>query len=77
MRVTYYGVQGQVRMVYLNIDVYNTKGKLVTLEHHEKAVVNPVTGFVSNSDYGQYHTVAIINLAPGEYLEWDKDAERS
>ena len=78
MRITYYGAQGQVRMVYLNVSTYSVKGKLVELERHEPAAIDATTGFkLNNYDFGQYHTVAIISLAPGEYLEWGKDAERS
>ena len=63
MRVTYIGATGTIRMVYLNVARYDIKTN------------GAVELWFRCCD--KYSTLALINLAPGEYLEWSKDAERS
>ena len=79
MRVTYLGEQGNVRKVYTNIAMYNMKSvntvELVHIIKHAQPVPD-VIGKEYMRTYDQYGTVAIIHLAPGEYLEWSADAER-
>jgi len=85
MRVTYIGATGTVRMVYLNVAMYNRKGEhlveLLSVERWQdtengKAIIKD--GLAPNFRCcDHYSTMALINLAPGEYLEWSKDAERS
>jgi hypothetical protein len=79
MRVTYFSAQGAIRMVYLNVDMYNVKDngliELTRIVKHAEPVPD-VIGKAYMRSFDQYGTVAIINLAPGEYLEWTDDAER-
>jgi hypothetical protein len=85
MRVTYYSAQGAVRMVYLNVTNSRTvRENIVELQgttrwqdtENGKAILAAGT-VASYRCYDQYYTIALIHLAPGEYLEWSKDAERS
>jgi hypothetical protein len=85
MRVTYFGATGTIRMVYLNVAMYGMKGEhvvelLVTEKWVDKSPTidpngNLPTAYFKTFDH--YSTLVLINLAPGEYLEWSKDAERS
>ena len=85
MIVTYFGTKGNVRMVYLNVASYIMKPKgvveLLSVEHWQntengKAIIE--SGNVGSFNcHDSYKTMALINLAPGEYLEWGNDAERS
>ena len=79
MRVTYFGEQGNVRKVYTNIaalTMYDMKTvELVHIIKHAQPVPD-VIGKEYMRTYDQYGTVAIIHLAPGEYLKWSADAER-
>lgn len=76
MKVTYVGQQSQIRMVYLNICGYNVNSsstvelRRATLWQNKEVstVISPTF-----SNYTKYSTVAIINLAPGEYLDWSED----
>jgi hypothetical protein len=77
MRVTYFGQQGQVRMVFSNVAATKEHSGLVELLSVEKYIApkNPV--LPTELCFDTFSTIAIINLAPGEYLEWSADAERS
>jgi hypothetical protein len=86
MRVTYYSAQGAVRMVYLNVSTARYCGKyLVELQKVTRWQDTEQGKEVNKSEtlpnyfrgMDTYSTLAIINLAPGEYLEWSNDAERS
>ena len=87
MRVTYYSAQGAIRMVYLNVASYYMKGssivELLSVERWQDTVngkaVKDANYAIPNTFccYDSYHTMALVNLAPGEYLEWGNDAERS
>lgn len=78
MRVTYYSAQGTIRMVYLNVASYYMKGssivELLSVERWQDTVNGKA---VKDANYAIPNTMALVNLAPGEYLERCKDAERS
>ena len=78
MRVTYFGQQGQIRMVYRNVAANKENGDLVELFSVVKYIA-PKEPVSPTQLYGfdTFSTIAIIHLAPGEYLEWGADAERS
>jgi hypothetical protein len=72
MKVTYFGATGNIRTVYLNVAMWNSKSNNIV-------ELTRISEFISNDKvyYTQYDTVAILCLASGEYLEWTDEPERS
>lgn len=73
MKVTYFGQKDQVRMEFRNIAHYSNTNGVMELCTEVAEVPEHSPRFVN---FPMYNTVVLINLAPGEYLEWSKDAER-
>ena len=71
---------GSTRKVYNDIAQYTSDKSVVVLNRYIPAENPPIVGDTSSTyfkNWGQYHCVAIINLAPGECWVWSEDAERN
>jgi hypothetical protein len=80
MRVTYFSATGTIRMVYLNVSsIYQHDGNSVVSVNREKKCVDNSPNVVIDNlrSYTYEYPLALINLAPGEYVERSEDAERS
>ena len=80
MRVTYFSATGKIRMVYIDISYMSVEGTIVNIGKTKMCTVEESKKAGITAQCYSYHedkTIALIKLAPGEYLEWSEDAERS